>query len=64
MARKQHTEDEVLIILKKKHDVHINRNNKSIHVNTLDNPKNDLGNGSWGKIDFLTKYCGYSISYN
>lgn len=18
-----------------------------------------LGNGSWGKIDFLTKYCGY-----
>lgn len=19
----------------------------------------DLGNGSWGKIDFLTKHCGY-----
>lgn len=25
--------------------------------------KNDLGNGSWGKIDFLTKVCGYSIIY-
>lgn len=19
----------------------------------------DLGNGSWGKVDFLTKHCGY-----
>lgn len=22
---------------------------------------NDLGNKSWGKIDYLTKYCGYTI---
>ena len=34
MARKQHSEEEVL----KAHD---------------------LGNGSWGKIDFLVNHCNY-----
>lgn len=23
--------------------------------------KFDLGNSSWGKIDYLTKYCGYTM---
>jgi hypothetical protein len=22
-------------------------------------PQHDLGNGSWGKIDFLVNHCGY-----
>lgn len=24
---------------------------------------NLIGNGYWGRIDFLTKYCGYTFSY-
>lgn len=27
-------------------------------------PVNYAGNGSWGKIDFLRKYCDYTISTN
>lgn len=31
----------------------------------VDNPKKkyDLGNGSWGKIDFLVNHCNFILSY-
>jgi hypothetical protein len=69
MARK-HNEDEVLRAFRIKNDVRIV--NGEIQVlkdtvwstkeqKTVTNPKKhfDLGNGSWGKIDYLVKYCGY-----
>lgn len=62
MARK-HTEDEVLKALSKKSDCRIKGkdifvlNGKSQKAQFI--PKHDLGNGSWGKIDYLTNYCGY-----
>lgn len=73
MARK-HNVDEVVRSLRKKNDVQIDTNTKTVSIivsrvyipalmKTINNPKytGDLGNGSWGKIDFLTKYCGYSL---
>jgi hypothetical protein len=69
MARK-HTEDEVLRSLKTKHDIRIDGKEIKLLANRvfdekleafIPNPekRNDLGNGSQGKIDFLLKYCGY-----
>ena len=55
--------NEVLFQLGKKHDVSIQ--NKEVLVlngNTKKpqfKPQHDLGNGSWGKIDFLVNHCGY-----
>lgn len=34
---------------------------KSKVISVIRNAKT-IGNGSWGKIDFLTKYCGYFVS--
>ena len=70
MARK-HTVDGVLRALRLKNDVIVNgfeimilsdfvyKNNGQ----KIENPKkkHDLGNGSWGKIDFLVNHYGYSI---
>lgn len=63
MARK-HNEDEVLFQLRKKHDVRVTQNKEVLVLNGKSNkgqfqPQNDLGNGSWGKIDFLVNHCGY-----
>lgn len=61
MARK-HTKDEVLHSLSRKSDVLINRNSSVIQV--LKPAKhNDLGNGSWGKIDYLKKEWGYQQQF-
>jgi len=65
MARKQrYTEDEVLKALSKKHDVNVNSTTKTIQVLNGKNKKfpkaNDLGNKSWGKIDFLCNYREYN----
>lgn len=65
MARK-HTRDEVLRSLAKKNDVaSIDNDSKvvSIYGDYSKHRKNDLGNGSWGKIDFLTRWCGYVVRY-
>ena len=72
MARKNYSVDEVLKTLKKKNDCRIDSNRKVISILTgriwdkksqsfVSNPKkkHDLGNKSWGKIDFLTHYNGY-----
>ena len=71
MARK-HKVDEVLRTLGQKNDISIFSNSIQILKNkictkngVIPNPKkkNDLGNGSWGKIDFLTNYHGFFINY-
>ena len=60
MARK-HNEDEVLFRLRQKNDVKVIASEKVIYLlNDLSKKKqNDLGNSSWGKIDFLVNHCGY-----
>jgi hypothetical protein len=73
MARK-HNEDEVLKSLNKKNDVKVSSRTKKILVLTdkvfdktsgkmVANSKKsfDLGNGSWGRIDFLHNYHGYTL---
>jgi endo-1,4-beta-mannosidase len=65
MARKHYKEDEVLRSLSKKHDVKID--GYTIYVLNGKSKRqpmsHDLGNGSWGKIDYLVNYCGYSQYY-
>lgn len=59
MARK-HNEDEVLYRLRKKQDLRITQNKEILVLGKNGkNKQNDLGNGSWGKIDFLVNHCGY-----
>lgn len=58
MSRKQgYSEDEVIRILRKKKSISFI--NKTIEVFKF---ADDLGNKSWGKIDFLTNHCGYYLS--
>ena len=63
MARKQHNLDEVLRSLSKKHDVKVDERTSTISVLSKDSPirKDDLGNGSWGKIDFLVNHQGFKL---
>lgn len=46
--------------LKKNRDVNVNEGNKSIFVKK-DSPL--VGNGTYGKIDFLVHYCGYVMYF-
>ena len=65
MARKKHQEDDVLYSLSRKNDCKVFKHRNIIEVlNGLSiKPRyqlsNDLGNGSWGKIDFLCNHHGY-----
>lgn len=59
----KHDEQKVIAQLSKKHDVKI-KSNQILVLNGkstkgIFQPINDLGNKSWGKIDFLVNYCGY-----
>jgi hypothetical protein len=61
MARK-HTVDEVIKSLDRKRDVKLHPKDKIVEI--LDGKKaisasGDLGNGSWGKIDFLVNHQGW-----
>lgn len=61
MTRK-HTMDEVVRSLSKKRDCKIDLKRQVIEILTKSEkstPTNDLGNGSWGKIDFLCNYKGF-----
>ena len=70
MGRK-HRLDEVLKELSRKNDVRVSGtvvmvlSDKIVdkESNIIDNPqkRNDLGNGSWGRIDYLVNHCGYGI---
>lgn len=57
MGRK-HNLDEVIRSLSKKRDIQIDTRKKVLEI--LNPGKNqDLGNKSWGKIDYLVNYAGY-----
>lgn len=59
MARKQHTMEEALKSLRKKTGCSVKDGNIEIHKNHT-----DLGNGSWGKIDYLEKIHKFRVYYN
>lgn len=74
MARKQHSTEEVLFSLRRKNDVKAFPENQVLEIlkdevwdkekqMNVPNPikKWDLGNGSWGKIDYLTKHKDWII---
>jgi len=60
MARKKHKLDEVLRTLSLKKDCRIIGDTVYTLVDKTPFKANDLGNGSWGKIDFLVNHMGYS----
>ena len=60
MAKTHYDEASVIRSLSRKNSVHINSVNKTIEV-VKDN--NDVGNGSWGKIDYLTKVHDYVVLF-
>lgn len=54
----KYNENSVVRSLYRNPDVKINTSSKTIEVNRN---ATHCGNGSWGKIDFLTNYCGYFV---
>lgn len=54
--------NEAIKSLTKKHDVRIIQKSKKLIILGQESRarSNDLGGGSWGKIDFLTKHCGFT----
>ena len=72
MTTRKHQVDEVLRSLRTKKDVRIIGNEIQVLKNQvfsekldklIDNPQkqNDLGNGTWGKIDFLVNHNGFRL---
>lgn len=63
-TRKQHTLDEVIRSLSAKKDCKFADTGKqAIFILTKGSAeeKKDLGNKSWGKIDYLVHYCGFML---
>lgn len=60
MVRK-HQVEEVLKSLSKKQGVKVSEFNKTV---TISKNYSDLGNGSWGKIDFLVNHKGYRMNFD
>lgn len=56
---KKKTYDEVSVVAKlsRKRSVRVDRAQKVIYV---ERDNYEVGNGSWGKIDYLVHYCGYT----
>jgi hypothetical protein len=72
MARKDYSIDEVLKALYRKRDVKVQGNSVLVLADfiyskgvKIPNPAKtgDLGNKSWGKIDFLVNHKGYYLSH-
>ena len=64
-VKQKYSEDEVVESFRKKQDIKI-MGNEILLLNGHDvkHPKkHDLGNNSWGKIDFLCNYKGYRKVY-
>lgn len=53
----KHDEVNVLRSLSRNKEVSVNLANKTIIVSK---DSQSVGNGTWGKIDFLVHYCGYT----
>lgn len=56
MKKKNYDEVSVIRSITKKADVSVDYVNKIIQVKE---DSNEVGNGTWGKIDYLCHYCGY-----
>lgn len=64
MSRKNYTVDEVLHSLSKKHDVKVTSDKTILMLNGKSSKfprKDDCGNKTLGKIDFLCNYHGYRL---
>lgn len=57
MKKKNYDEASVIRSITKKADVSVDYVNKIIQVKK---DSNEVGNDTWGKIDYLCHYCGYS----
>lgn len=58
MAKKHYDEVSVVRALSRKSSIRITTNGMYNHIQILKDAI-DVGNGSWGKIDYLTKVHGY-----
>ena len=58
MAKKHYDEVSVVKSLSRKSSIRITTNGRYNHIQILKDAV-DVGNGSWGKIDYLTKVHGY-----
>lgn len=56
----KHTEKTALAALSRKNDIKIDGDHLQILSDENKFKVHDLGNKSWGRIDFLVNYCGYS----
>lgn len=56
MKKKNYDEVSVIKSITKKADVSVDYINKIVQVKK---DSNEVGNGTWGKIDYLCHYCGY-----
>ena len=57
MKKKNYDEVSVIRSITKKADISVDYSNKIVQVKK---DSNEVGNGTWGKIDYLCHYCGYS----
>ena len=57
----KYNEVDAVKALNKKNGISINKVDKAI---TIDKTNNNLGNGSWGKIDYLRKVHGYVVVFS
>ena len=60
---KEFDEGHVIKTLNKKADCRVHPGNGAIYVRQGREAVKDLGNGSWGKIDFLVNFKKYRILY-
>jgi len=62
---KSYNESDVIKSLNSKKDCKVVESSKTIWVapNGNQNKAHDLGNKSWGKIDFLLHYRGYNLTH-
>ena len=58
---RKHDEETAVKALNRKQDCKVNMVQRTITLASAGHRVNDLGNKSWGKIDFLTRYKGYKI---
>lgn len=58
MSKKRYDEVSVVRILSRKNSIRITTNGKCNYIQILKDAT-DVGNGSWGKIDYLTHVHGY-----
>ena len=69
LVGKEHNLEEVVKFLSKKRDCKLDLTNERVYALTGDTEKDpkaqakydDLGNGSWGRIDFLTNHSGWAL---